>query len=515
MAIDSDATSGNPESEPRVLLVDDNTANLQVLRDSLEGLGCKLLVAKNGVSALAIVEKAHPDLILLDIMMPEMDGYEVCRRLKANEATRHIPILFLTALADAEDEAKGLALGAVDYITKPIHPELVRARVRNHLELKRYQNHLEETVRSRTRELELTQAVMIESLATLAECRDPETGGHIKRTQNYVKALAVKLKTHPRFCNVLDDATIEMLYLSAPLHDIGKVGVRDDVLLKAGRLGDHEFELMKKHTFYGHEALRITEQKLGKSTFLRHAREIAYSHQEKWDGSGYPQGLKGEEIPLSGRLMAVADVYDALISKRVYKTPMPHEKAVQIIAEGRSSHFDPDVVDAFIELEAVFRNIALTFADYEEEREMLGGAQSAAASHGVGKADKVLLVEDNPINQEIMFSQLTSTGYLVETASNGKEALAKYSSGNYDLILTDIEMPEMDGYQLTAEIRRLESGKEHLTPILAITASEFDLSADLAKERGFNGHMLKPLDPLVLEMKLADLRHSPDNWSKP
>ena len=165
--------------------------------------------------------------------MPEMDGYEVCRRLKDDEATRHIPILFLTALADVEDEAKGLALGAVDYITKPIHPELVRARVRNHLELKSYQNHLEEMVRTRTLELQLTQAVMIESLATLAEYRDPETGGHIKRTQNYVKALARHLKNHPGFCSVLDDATIERLYQSAPLHDIGKVGVRDDVLLKS------------------------------------------------------------------------------------------------------------------------------------------------------------------------------------------------------------------------------------------------------------------------------------------
>ncbi len=306
-----------------------------------------------------------------------------------------------------------------------------------------------------------------------------------------------------------------MLYLSAPLHDIGKVGVRDNVLLKEGRLTDDEFEQMKRHTQYGHEALRITEQKLGKSTFLHHAREIAHTHQEKWDGSGYPQGLKGDDIPLSGRLMAVADVYDALISKRVYKPPMPHEKAVQIIEEGKGSHFDPDVVEAFLHLEAVFRNIALTFADYEEEREMLRGAPSAAPSDGVGRVKKVLLAEDNPINQEIMFSQLTSSGYLVDAASDGREALEKYRSGNYDLILTDIEMPEMDGYQLTAEIRRIEAGIGQFTPILAITASEFDLSADMAKERGFSGHMLKPLDLDVLEKKLSDLRHSHHRRSEP
>lgn len=492
----------------RILIVDDVPANIQVLVSILKEDGYQISVATSGKQALELVEKVHPDLLLLDIMMPEMDGYEVCRRLQADETTRHIPVLFITALADAEDEAKGLALGAVDYITKPIHPELVRARVRNHLELKQYQNQLEETVRLRTRELQLTQAVMIESLATLAEYRDPETGGHIKRTQNYVKVLAVKLKDHPRFSDALDDATIEMLYQSAPLHDIGKVGVRDVVLLKNGKLSDDEFTIMKKHTEFGNEALRITEQKLGKSTFLHHAREFAYTHQEKWDGSGYPRGLQGDEIPISGRLMAVADVYDALISKRIYKPPMPHEKAVQIIAEGKGSHFDPDVVDAFLELEAVFRNIALSFADYEEERQMLRAAPSAPGDAAV-QPRRVLLAEDNPINREIMSSQLTAGGYLVDVAADGKEALSHYREVRYDLILTDIEMPEMDGYELTGEIRRLEAGTGRQTPVFAITASEFDLNADKAREHGFSGYMLKPLDLDLLDRKLAELYNEP------
>lgn len=491
----------------RILIVDDVPANIQVLVSILREDGYQLSVATSGKQALELVERVRPDLLLLDVMMPDMDGYEVCRRLKADEATLHIPVLFITALADAQDEAKGLALGAVDYITKPIHPELVRVRVLNHLKLKQYQNHLEETVRMRTRELQLTQTVLIESLATLAEYRDPETGGHIKRTQNYVKALAVKLRNHQRFRNDLDDSTIEMLYQSAPLHDIGKVGVRDDVLLKNGRLTDEEFEQMKKHTLYGNEALRITEQKLGKNTFLRHAREVAYTHQEKWDGSGYPNGLKGDDIPISGRLMAVADVYDALISKRIYKPPIPHEKAVQIIAEGKGSHFDPDVVDAFLELEGVFRNIAVTFADCEEERQMLGAVAAPAEGNAAAGPKKVLLAEDNPINLEIMFSQLTSRGYIVDVAVNGKEALGHYRSGSYDLILTDIEMPEMDGYELTEEIRRLEAGTGRMTTIFAITSSEFDLSADKARDRGFDGYMLKPLDPDVLEKKLADFQH--------
>jgi putative two-component system response regulator len=514
-ARDASPASGEHAAVSKILLVDDNTANLQALRELLEGLGCKILVAKSGASALTIVEKARPDLILLDIMMPEMDGYEVCRRLKEDEATSHIPVLFLTALADPEDEARGLALGALDYITKPFHPDRIRARVRNYLELKRYQNHLDEVARIRTRELQLTQAVMIESLATLVQYRDPETGGHIRRTQSYIKALAMHLKNHPRFCAELSDASIELLYLSAPLHDIGKVAMRDDILLKAWAPGGDEFERMKKHTILGHEALRAAERKLGKSDFLRYAREIALTHHERWDGSGYPGGLKGDEIPISGRLMAIADVYDAMVSKRVYQAPLPHEEAVQIIKNGEGTLFDPDVVDALLELEAVFHNIALNYADYEGERHMDGGEKPTLSSAAAGHAWRILLVDDNPINQEMMFSQLTSSGHTVDVASNGREALRKYRAGHYDIILTDIDMPKMDGYELTAEIRRLEKGEGDVTPILAITASDFDLSPEIAKERGFNGLMLKPLDPDALEKKLEALCHSRPRGSEP
>ncbi|MGD8293611.1 MAG: response regulator [Desulfobacterales bacterium] len=490
------------ESEDIVLIVDDNTTNLQLLHETLEGIGYRLLIAKNGKTALAIAGKANPSLILLDIMMPEMDGYEVCRRLKSDEKTKQIPVIFITALADEDDEAKGLELGAVDYITKPFNPALVRARVRIHLELKQHQNRLEQLVRERTRRLELTQAVTIESLATLAEYRDPETGGHIKRTQNYVKVLAKQLKNHPRFQNELNDEIIDLLYMSAPLHDLGKIAVPDNILHKAGKLTDEEFAEMKKHTNYGHDALRITEQKLGENSFLRYAREIAYTHQEKWDGSGYPNGLKGDAIPLSGRLMALADVYDALISKRVYKPPFSHEKAVEIILEGKGTHFDADIVDAFVALEETFRNIALSFADHEEERQMLSGGEEYKAGK-YRSVKNILLVEDNEINLEIMLSQLTSMGYTVDTAANGKDGLEKSQKKRYDVILTDIEMPVMDGYQMAEEIRRTENDSTHSTPIIAITASEFDLNEQKAKSLGFSDYMLKPLEIDVLEKKMV------------
>jgi CHASE2 domain-containing sensor protein len=221
----------------------------------------------------------------------------------------------------------------------------------------------EQRVKERTLELAMVQEATIESMSSLTETRDPRTGEHIRRTQNYIRLLAEYLKSQPRFSPFLDDETIDLLCKSAPLHDIGKVGVSDRILLKPGRLTDQEFEEMKRHTIYGRDTILAAERKLGDTSFLRVAREIAYTHHERWDGSGYPEGLKGEQIPVPGRLMALADSYDALTSKRVYKPQFPHEKAVEIIIEERGSHFDPEVVDAFLEVRENFRQIALKYAD--------------------------------------------------------------------------------------------------------------------------------------------------------
>jgi len=357
-------------SQCLILVVDDTETNIDVLVEAL-GSEYEISVAMDGATALELVADTPPDLILLDVMMPGMDGYTVCERLKASPDTARIPVLFLTALTDARDERKGLQLGAVDFITKPFNPDLVKARVRNHLELKRHRDHLEEMVEARTHELRLTQEVTIECMASLAEYRDPETGGHIRRTQHYVQLLARLLQNHPKFSDYLTDETIRLLYQSAPLHDIGKIGVPDAVLLKPGKLSDSEFEIMKRHAEFGRDALDASAKRLGDNSFLRTAKEIAATHQEKWDGSGYPAGLKGEEIPIAGRLMAIADVYDALISRRVYKAPIPHEEAIEIIRTGRGQHFDPDMADVFIDHADEFREIALNFVDFEEERKNL------------------------------------------------------------------------------------------------------------------------------------------------
>ena len=360
-----------------VLVVDDTPDNLFLMKSLLQSL-YKVKVANSGEQALDIAASGTPpDLILLDVMMPEMDGYEVCRRLKSNSLTLHIPVIFLTAKSAVEDEEQGLELGAVDYITKPISPPIVLARVKAHLALKamddflRDQNHfLELEVAKRTQEVTAIQDVTILALASLAETRDVDTGNHLRRTQFYVKALAEKLRTHPRFSAFLSTANIDRLFKSAPLHDIGKVGIQDYILLKPGRLEADEFEIMKTHTTLGYNAILNAEKALGTHVeFLSIAMSIALSHQEKWDGSGYPQGLAGDDIPIAARLMAVADVYDALISRRVYKDPMPHALAVQTMLAGRASHFDAEVLDAFVEIQDEFSAIADRFADTDADLE--------------------------------------------------------------------------------------------------------------------------------------------------
>ena len=358
-----------------ILVVDDTPDNLALMMDLLKDT-YKVRLANSGERALKMLAGSPPpDLILLDIMMPGMDGYEVCQQLKSNPATRDIPVVFLTAKTEVEDERRGLEVGAVDYLTKPVSPPIVLARIKIHLALKAHadflrdkSDFLENEVTRRTREVMAIQDVTILAMASLAETRDSDTGNHIRRTQFYVKALAEHLRSHPRFAAALSESTIQMLFKSAPLHDIGKVGIPDRILLKPGSFDAREFEVMKTHTTLGRDAIAHAEKQLGMQVdFLSMAKEIALSHQEKWDGSGYPQGLAGDAIPMSARLMAVADVYDALISRRVYKDGMPHAQAVDIIAQGRGSHFDPDIADAFVALQDVFRAIAQRFADSDED----------------------------------------------------------------------------------------------------------------------------------------------------
>lgn len=355
-----------------ILVIDDTPDNLFLVTNLLKDL-YTVKVANSGEKALQFLNETliAPDLILLDIMMPVLNGYDVLKKIKENPKLQNIPVVFLTAKSSVEDEKLGFDLGANDYITKPISPPILLARVKTQLEnkaisdfLRDKNEFLEKEIEKRTKDVVAIQNVTIFAMASLAETRDNETGNHIKRTSTYVKMLAKKLQNHPKFKAYLTDEMIDTLYKSAPLHDIGKIGIPDHILLKPGKLTPEEFEIMKTHTTLGKEAIEHAEKELGYEVdFLKTAKEIAYSHQEKYDGSGYPLGLKGDEIPISARLMSIADVYDALRSKRIYKNSLNLEMTLKIMKEGRGSHFDPDMLDAFLEIYDEFEVVASNFVD--------------------------------------------------------------------------------------------------------------------------------------------------------
>ncbi len=353
-----------------ILIVDDSPENLSVLGDLLQGAGYRVKVANAGHAALHLAgQDPKPSLILLDIMMPDMNGHQVLQHLRSHVPTRDIPVIFLTGQDSDEDEERGFDAGIADYIIKPIKPSVVLARVRSQLLVRnarhwlQNQNYaLEAEVARRMRENETIQAVSMRALAHLAETRDNETGNHIQRTQSYVRLLATRLAENPRFAATLDHTFIEILTRSAPLHDIGKVGIPDHILLKPGKLTPEEWAIMKTHTVLGSDAITLAERDIDSSVeFLAQAKEIARWHHERWDGSGYPDGLAGEAIPLSARLMALADVFDALISKRVYKDAFPFDVVRKIIAEERGRQFDPDITDIFLAGCDEFEAIALHY----------------------------------------------------------------------------------------------------------------------------------------------------------
>jgi cyclic di-GMP phosphodiesterase len=353
-------------SDTTILIVDDEPSLLASISEILTPC-YRVRAANSGGRALIVAgTDPRPDLILLDVKMPDLDGYSVLSRLKQDPATSHIPVIFVTTMETDTDEKKGLELGAVDYITKPIKPAILLARVKAQLILKQARDflrdkndYLEAEVARRMEENQTIQNVSIRALAHLAEIRDPETGDHILRTQSYVQLLATHLQAHSRFCETISDRYIQLLAKSAPLHDIGKVGIPDHILLKPGKLTKQEFEVMKTHAELGARAIEQAIRDVNQPVeFLTLAMEIAHWHHERWDGSGYPDGLAGDTIPVSARLMALADVFDALISQRVYKPAMLFKEARKIIADGRGLHFDPDITDAFLERFDAFVDIA-------------------------------------------------------------------------------------------------------------------------------------------------------------
>lgn len=336
----------------KVLIVDDNITNLRHINTQISGK-YKTILAKSGEQALQACIKQNPDLVLMDVNMPDMDGFETVRRMRQNSSIKSIPVIFLTADHDVVTEIKALESGAVDFITKPFKQIILLHRIDLHLRLSLYQQSLENTV------VELEDSI-IASFAELIEYRDEDTGGHVQRTSSYVRLICSELLKRGYFPDELQEMNVHRMVRAAPLHDIGKIGVSDAILLKPGRLTAEEFEIMKSHTVMGTEILTKMYERTPTQHYLDWAIKIAEGHHEKFDGSGYPYGLAGEDIPLCSRIMAVADVYDALVSERSYRKSMSHEEACSVIYKGSGTHFDPRIVEVFKESHEQFAELGKT-----------------------------------------------------------------------------------------------------------------------------------------------------------
>ena len=363
-----------------ILVVDDKEANRHILRDQVLTLEYKPVLAENGRVAFEIMKTQVPDLILLDIMMPEMDGYQVLEKLRQDSVLSHIPVIVISAVEEVESITRCIKLGADDYLTKPFNPVLLKARINACLEKKRlydseeslrlqiesYNLQLERRVREQIQEISSAHMGTIFAMAKLAESRDPETGEHLERIREYCRILAQEMRKTKKYANIINDSFIENIYATSPLHDIGKIGIPDRVLLKTDKLTEEEWTIMKFHPILGAETLRAVEEHVSGNAFTRMGIDIALTHHEKWNGTGYPRGLKGKDIPLVGRIIALADAYDALSSSRCYRKEIfSHEETVSILEKDRSKHFDPDVIDVFLlnDVRKKFMSVLQNFQD--------------------------------------------------------------------------------------------------------------------------------------------------------
>jgi putative two-component system response regulator len=362
-----------PEPEPArrvVLVVDDSETNLMLLSSVLGKRGCTVRTAADGAEALRKAALETPDLILLDVVMPGDDGFEVCRKLKADGRLAEVPVLFLSALDDLGDKVRGFAAGGVDYVTKPFQPEEVVARVETQLklralqrELARHARDLEERVARQVKEISSLQMATIFALAKLADARDEGTGRHLERVQTFARLVAERLRESARIGRQVDDVFVDAIFQASPLHDIGKVAIPDAILLAAGRLTPEQMEVMKTHATIGARTLEAVRGVSPKNAFINMGIAIARSHHERWDGDGYPDGLARGDIPLSARIVSLVDCYDALTSARPYKPPMPHGEAVAYIDAARGRAFDPDLVDTFHEVGAEVGRLRAQLSD--------------------------------------------------------------------------------------------------------------------------------------------------------
>lgn len=435
---------------------------------------------------------ANPKMFLVEIDSLEESYFKITKILSKSNMTSHVPIAVITSQDDEAFFDGVMEIEGVHVFRKPFYPSIIRNGLANILKMAYYS----ETM-SQVQDVQDVQSVIISSLATLAEYRDPETGEHIKRTQNYVKALAMSLKKEHLFEDFLTEENIELMYMSVPLHDIGKVGIPDNILLKPGRLTSDEMEIMKTHTTLGYETITRIGNRLKNNAFLDFAADVAYTHHEWHDGTGYPKGLKGDEIPLVGRLMAIADVYDALTSKRVYKDAMSHEDALRIMKEASGTHFDPLLIKHMISIEETYRKIAQTYKDSPQDGGH-GYPHTLKKLYDDRQIKNILIVEDSRIVRNILKNQLLALNFKVDEAENGEEGLRLFNKKSYDLILVDVEMPKMNGYEMATRISTLGNRE---TVMIAMTATDYDVTKEELNRYGISDLLLKPVDLNLLGKK--------------
>ena len=471
-----------------IILVDDNVTNLTVGMNSLDDV-YDVFTAPSGSKLFAILDRVLPDLILLDIEMPEMDGYEVIQILKASSKTANIPVIFLTSKIDPVNEVKGLDLGAVDYITKPFSPQLLRKRVELHLLLERqkkellsYNRGLENEVTKKTKAVIELQNAILMTVAELVECRDSVTGGHVERTRRYLSLLINLAIDNDIYTGELQQWDLALVVMSSQLHDVGKVAIRDDILLKPGRLTDGEFTEIRKHAEVGAEIIRKIEGSTTESAFLKHAEVFAETHHEKWDGSGYPYGIKHESIPLEGRLMAIVDVYDALTNDRPYKKAFPHEKAVSIIRDGMGSHFDPLLCGVFLANDSLFES-----ADIDPPDDAIHYEELRASIKMVSNIMDVRSVSTSSQNDAIQHYLKIFIGALLNDEVYGAEV----SSWDIELLLLSAHLHDIGQMGVNDKILRKTSAltEAEYTAIKAHTEHGMDVLRKI-KSSVSNGSML-------------------------
>jgi putative two-component system response regulator len=487
----------------RALIVDDDEFSLELLSGVLAAKGYEVAQAHNGREALDALRKQSIHLVITDWEMPEMNGLELCKAIRAEDFEGYVFIIMLTSRDGGQQKIDGIHAGADAFLVKPLNPDELLVSL---------------ATAERILSLETRDLAMF-ALAKLSESRDPETGAHIERVQSYARILAQHLSTTDRYRDVIDGEFVRLVYQTSPLHDIGKVGIPDNVLLKPGKLDDREMQIMRTHADIGARTLEASLQRFPNVRFLQTAQEIAQSHHERWDGKGYPQGLAGEQIPLSARIVALADVYDALTSRRVYRDAISHAQSKEMILRERGAHFDPDVVDAFVRTEEQFIAIRERFKD--EAREAAAAAAEASrdaadASQGAAEAvtaaanakdprPKVLVVDDDRSTCEVLHNFLNAQGVDCVTAANGQAGLELFDAHLPRLVISDWVMPEIDGLELCRRIRSGAGGSHVHFIMLTMHATEDELSH--AFDAGVDDFLAKPFNSAAMMARLrAGLR---------